>query len=511
MTAGGGRGQPIYVAVLAALLLGVAASSSTGAPRPIGFAIPQTYAVGTTPVDPVVADFNGDGAADLAVANHGSGDVSILLNRGDGTLTGANTYAARGSDGSSPSYVATGDFNEDGKLDLATDGAILIGHGDGSFDPPKPFGAGSSVAVGDLNADGYDDLVVTSSDLSIRLGNGDGSFKDPVSYDAGAGPSSVAIADLNEDNKPDIAVTAGGGHAASVLLGNGDGTVQAKQDVPLGDGADPAAISIGDVNGDGHADLAVASYYASDVSILVGDGTGKFAEPSHIGIGGHAADVRLADLNADGALDLLVSRLEDDKLVTFAGNGDGTFGSATGIAVPPGPDGLALGDLNRDGRPGDVAVAAAGGNEVTVLANIAVEEKPGDVGTDVDASITVEAGGPVRFPSVSIGDTAGPISAPVRVISNDAAGYRLMVSRTEFSGGDIPLSVQSGPVPSGMTLDLTGLTPIPTSGGQIIGHRDASISSESGDLWPTGLVLGPVRWTSAGTHKATVVYTAVGF
>src|SRR4051794_40035760 len=146
MTVGGGP-QWLRVGLLAILLLVLAAGATSAAPPPIAFGAPSTYSVGTTPVDPAVGDFNGDGAADLVVANHGSGDVSILLNRGDGVLNGASAYAARGSDDSGPSYVAVGDFNGDGKLDVTTDGALLIGHGDGSFEPEHPFGAGSSVAV----------------------------------------------------------------------------------------------------------------------------------------------------------------------------------------------------------------------------------------------------------------------------------------------------------------------------------------------------------------------------
>jgi hypothetical protein len=348
--------------------------------------------------------------------------------------------------------------------------------------------------------------------VTVRLGNGDGTFGDHVSYDAGPGPSAVAVVDANEDGIPDLAVADGGGHAVALLTGAGDGTFGAPQSFSLGS-ADPTAIAAGDVNGDGHADLAVAGFYSGSVSFLAGDGKGSFSTPTTIDVGGHTADVRIADLNGDGRPDLVASSFDTNEIVAFAGNGDGTFAAPARASVPSGPDGFAVGDFDTDGRGGDVAVAeAAGAQAVAVLSNrTSSSGDPGGVDGDVTTTISVESSGSIQFPPIAIGETSAPVSAPVRVLSNDPSGYQLLVSRTPFSGGDIPLSIESGAVPSGMGLDLAGLTPIPTSGAQPLGHRSASPTGEAGDLWPTSLVLGPVQWTSAGTHRTTVVYTAVGF
>jgi hypothetical protein len=141
-----------------------------------------------------------------------------------------------------PIWVAVGDFNGDGRIDLAVTASavgqidILLGNGDGTFQPPVTYAAGGkrpqSVAVGDFNGDGNLDLVVAntgSQSVGVLLGNGDGSFQKAASYGVESIPTSVAIGDLNNDGKPDLAVglgcsSCGGGFA--IFLGNGDGAFQ---------------------------------------------------------------------------------------------------------------------------------------------------------------------------------------------------------------------------------------------------------------------------------------------
>jgi hypothetical protein len=166
-----------------------------------------------------VADLNGDGKLDLAVPSSG-GTVSILLGNGDGTFQPAVNYPA----GYAPASVAVGDFNGDGKLDLAVANfgipccsgprgsvAILLGNGDGTFQPPSHYAAGSnplSIATADFNNDGKLDLAVSTdySGVQVLLGNGDGTFQPAVRYNVPAYAASLAIADFNNDGKPDLAV-----------------------------------------------------------------------------------------------------------------------------------------------------------------------------------------------------------------------------------------------------------------------------------------------------------------
>src|ERR1022692_4213777 len=235
----------------------------------IALSAPSAFGAGTNPDSAAVGDFNGDGKLDLAVANYGSDNVSILLGNGDGTFQAAVNYGA----GEFPESVAVGDFRGDGKLDLvvANQGSnnvsILLGNGDGTFQAAVNYGVGSSptsVAVGDFNGDGKLDLVVANSfsnNGSILLGNGDGTFQAAVDYGIGtenypATPGSVAVGDFNGDGKLDLVVAgveSDGVSVVSVLLGNGDGTFQAA--VNYGAGAQ-TSVAVGDFNGDGRLDLA---------------------------------------------------------------------------------------------------------------------------------------------------------------------------------------------------------------------------------------------------------------
>src|SRR5215831_4404637 len=173
------------ISVVVSILLAILGSSPNLAA--VDFAATKSYAVGTSPAAIVVGDFNGDGKVDIAVANTGSSDVSILLGNGDGTFQPAVNFSA----GNSPSAIAVGDFNGDGKLDLAVlqPGAngvagsvgILLGNGDGTFQAPKTLSLSVTalfLAVADFNLDKKSDLAVgDSAGLNVFIGNGDGTFQ----------------------------------------------------------------------------------------------------------------------------------------------------------------------------------------------------------------------------------------------------------------------------------------------------------------------------------------------
>jgi hypothetical protein len=252
---------------------------------PVSFQVAPTYAAGSGPSSVAVGDFNGDGKPDLAVTNRESNNVSVLLGNGDGTFQAAVNYGA----GSGPVSVAVGDFNGDGKPDLAVANSdfssgignvsVLMGKGDGTFQAAVNYAAGSHpgfVAVGDFNGDGKPDLAVTnqfsgdgsgsgSNNVSVLMGKGDGTFEAAVNYAAGSVPAFVAVGDFNGDGKPDLAVANGGSNNVSVLLGKGDGTFQTAVNYAVG--AYPALVALGDFNGDGKPDLAVANSGSNDVSV----------------------------------------------------------------------------------------------------------------------------------------------------------------------------------------------------------------------------------------------------
>lgn len=215
---------------------------------------------------------------DLAVTNFNSGNISILMGDGQGNFTAApgSPFAV----GTRPSSIVRGVFNNgDGKADLAVTNAedgtvsILLGNGDGTFQPPANISVGIrpiAIKTADLNGDGNSDLVVvdyTSSDVFVLLGKGDGTFGAPTSFGVGGEPSDVVVADFNGDFLLDLAVVNRLGNAVTIL--NGDGTGSFKPATFVSAGIGVQSLAFGDFNGDGALDLAVVNTASNSVSVLL--------------------------------------------------------------------------------------------------------------------------------------------------------------------------------------------------------------------------------------------------
>ncbi len=337
------------------------------------------FAADSLPSSVAVGDFNGDGKLDLAVTNQGagslSGNVSVLLGKGDGTFQAPVNYAAD----QSPVAVAVGDFNGDGKLDLAvvnTDSnniSVLLGNGDGTFQAASNFGTQMSprrLAVADFNADGKLDIVVTnmaSNTVSVLLGNGEGTFQSALDFPVGNLPQAVAVGDFNGDGKLDLVVPVSGNNNGSVnvLLGNGDGTFQAA--INNAGVMSPVGVTVGDFNGDGKLDLAVADN-SNSARIFLGNGDGTFRSAVTYDVGIAPISIALGDFNGDGKPDLVAFSLSNGSVSILLGNGDGTFQSPATFSsnAQQSESAVAVGDFNGDGRL-DVAVADFYGPGVSVL------------------------------------------------------------------------------------------------------------------------------------------------
>jgi len=276
------------------------------------FGAPMISPVGYFPLAGVIADFNGDGKLDLATTcGPDSGvDVCVSLGNGDGTFQPYAAFAVPNI----PYTVATGDFNGDGKLDIAVTiypnlVSILLGNGDGTFQNAVSYTAGNGVnglAVGDFNRDGKLDIVTTArldAAVAVLIGNGDGSFQAPVEYATADSPYTVVTADVNQDGILDLVIKAStGGAKISVLLGNGDGTFQAHHDYSSQNNA--GSISAGDLNGDGKLDLVVPDPSSSEIATHLGNGNGTFQHPNYFFSGRFASDAVIGDFNGDGRFDL---------------------------------------------------------------------------------------------------------------------------------------------------------------------------------------------------------------
>jgi hypothetical protein len=388
----------------------------------LSFGPPNNFQVDANPLGVTLADLNGDSKLDIITADYGGGSVSVLLGNGDGTFQPAQIFAA----GSNASTVVVGDFNGDNIPDLAVGHfsgsgittstvSILLGNGDGTFQAPVDYSVGNSpiwVIAVDLNGDNFLDLVAVNNDsasISVLLGNGDGTFQSSLDTPVGRNPIGIAALDLNGDHIPDLVVANSGPDTVSILFGNGDGTFQTSVDYPVGNS--PSGPAIGDFNGDGYPDLAVASMGSSDVTILLNDGQGGFQTVAGVyPVDSTPIGVALGDFNGDGKLDMVVGyynlSLTSTSVTTMLGNGDGTFQAPVDYAADIAPVGVAVGDVNADGAP-DVVAANAITSDVSVLLNLKDWPPPPGPGLPPQGGGLQHPGQPAEVQPADFGADAG--------------------------------------------------------------------------------------------------------
>jgi hypothetical protein len=254
----------------------------------------------------VSGDLNGDGIPDLLVSVNGSPNALLTyLGNGDGTFTLKSTTFTPNSGG----YVVLADFNHDGKLDFATSGNLLaLGNGDGTFQTPTPFvanpptGGYSGIAAGDLNSDGWPDLVLTNgiavpyNEAVVLLNNQQGGFTlVPSKLNQIENAQQPVLADVNKDGKLDLIVGDVDGTGAYVYIGNGEGQFAFRVALSGAFGAVNSYNVVADVNGDGVPDILVLGF--DTLGVYLGEGGAEYETPFFIGLGPDPVSVLVANLH----------------------------------------------------------------------------------------------------------------------------------------------------------------------------------------------------------------------
>jgi hypothetical protein len=351
------------------------------------------FPAGKRPFGIAAGDFNGDGNLDFVTANAGSDDVTVSL--GDGRAGFRPSSGSPFKAGNTPEFIAVGDLNKDGRLDLVVathdggyDVTLLFGEGTGRFRsaPSARFSPlkatdphNHGLALDDVDGDGCLDIVTANAgsnkgkadnSVSVLLGNGRGNFRPATGspFKIGGLPAALGLGDLNKDGKPDIVAAHEGGKDMTVMLSDGNGGFIVAAGSPYSLPAYGYSVGIGNLDADANADIAI-THNDGRMTLLSGDGRGRFraAPGSPLDIGPHAGNIIIIDIDGDSKNDLVL-RSEENGVVVLLGNGKGNFTSAKGspFTVGKNPLGIAIGDVNKDGKL-DIITANEGSNDVTVL------------------------------------------------------------------------------------------------------------------------------------------------
>ena len=328
----------------------------------VGFSAEGVLSLGSlNPTGIAVGDFNGDGKADLAIP--GANGVTILLGKGDGTFQPPVSYPVLGA-----ASVAVADFNGDGNPDIAVTNysvngslSLLLGNGDGTFRSTINYSfigiASGSLVAADFNGDGKPDLLMG---IDILLGNGDGTFQAPVPVSYTPSFQTIAVGDFNGDGKLDAVIA---NPFLQIAFGNGDGTFQPFSPILTGTSVGSPLV-VGDFNGDGNLDLVVSTN--NGTSVLLGNGDGTFQSPISLPFTGYP--IVASDFNGDGIADLVI--VNSNTVNLLQGNGDGTFHLALSYTTTGPLAFLATADFNGDGRVDLAGISSSGSSGVAILLGV---------------------------------------------------------------------------------------------------------------------------------------------
>ncbi len=495
-----------------------------------GFAAVQNFTVGTDANSIGVGDFNSDGKLDIAVTNGSSSNFSILLNTSPNVSTLSFATAVNYAAGLNPQTIAVADFNGDGIADLALTNFIApvtvnlyFGVGNGTFPASPsltltgPDSYATALEAGDLNGDGNADLAVaTGGNLVVFLNTGSGAFTSALTFASAAitNPVSLAIADYNSDGKADVALTnyqPSPNGTVVVLLNNSGEVFSFGAGTTYTIGANPWGLAAGDFTGDGNLDLAAVNLADDNVNLLLGSAAGTFTVAGTVAVGSFPKGIAVGDVNADGVLDFVTAN-SGSGVSVLLGVGTTTtsltssvnptnFGQSTALTATVSPS-TATGTVTfKDGATTIGSATLSSGTATLSISSL----------TSGSHSLTAEYGGNTTNGTSTSGvvsqtvRTAVVISTTTLIPARQNSAYSISLG---VSGGTGPytLAVSAGALPAGLTLSSEGfLSGIPTVNGSFSFSATATDSLGGAGVQSLSLIVNTVNSVFNG-HEVQVVW-----
>jgi Bacterial Ig-like domain (group 3)/FG-GAP-like repeat/Abnormal spindle-like microcephaly-assoc'd, ASPM-SPD-2-Hydin len=462
------------------------------------FQAASIYVTGTVPVSVAVGDFNGDGALDLVTANRTSNTISILRGIPGGTFQNQTEYTG----GTSPISVIVADVNADGKVDVVVANqnsmtvSVFLGNGDGTFQPKVDYATSTTYSYallsGDFNGDGKVDVAtVGDSNVSILFGNGDGSFQGPITVAQVPGFAEVA-ADFNDDGRLDLATTYAGSVAvlSQVPYGKVSPTALNFGPVLLGEASPTRLVALSNI---GSSELTAPSISISGDFAISNNSCTKGVKPeTHCNVDVTFTPTALG--LETGALTFTDNAPNSPQTISLTGTGSNMAATTTRLTSSQSPS------LYKQSVTFAATVTSA--PSATITGTVSFMD-----GTSLLRSVAL-ASGIAPFTTVALTPGSHSITAAYNGSSNYLSSTSAVVTQT-VNPAATAATLAAAPNPSsfGETVKLTATVKsgtLPATGS--VTFKNGTITLGTGTLSASGVATLNVTTLPVGTDSLTIVY-----